>query len=196
MPKKLNKILEDTENENDEDIELDDERDADDDLDNDIDDADDDDDDYDLSQTVDEKDLIDIPEDMENLDNLDEDNDLDNSDTKSDLEINLEDNEIIKITSLDNVSNFVPKNKRISRPFMTKYELVRVLGERTKQLSLGAKPLIKNYARLSSDRIAEEELKLNMIPYKIVRPMPNGNKELWEINELSIEHLMYLLDND
>ena len=33
---------------------------------------------------------------------------------------------------------------RISSNRLTKYEMVRIIGERTKQLTLGAKPLIKN----------------------------------------------------
>ena len=36
--------------------------------------------------------------------------------------------------------------------------MVRILGERTKQLKMGAKPLIKNYQDLSYEKIAEEEL--------------------------------------
>jgi DNA-directed RNA polymerase subunit K/omega len=72
--------------------------------------------------------------------------------------------------------------------------MVRILGERTKQLTMGAKPLIKNYKGLNYDKIAEEELKLNMIPFKIRRPLPNGKYELWNLEELSKEHLLYLLE--
>jgi DNA-directed RNA polymerase subunit K/omega len=72
--------------------------------------------------------------------------------------------------------------------------MVRILGERTKQLTMGAKPLIKNYKGLNYDKIAEEEFKLNMIPFKIRRPLPNGKYELWNLEELSKEHLLYLLE--
>ena len=72
--------------------------------------------------------------------------------------------------------------------------MVRILGERTKQLTMGAKPLIKNYKGLPYDKISEEELKLNMIPFKIRRPLPNGKYELWNLEELSKEHLLSLLD--
>lgn len=72
--------------------------------------------------------------------------------------------------------------------------MVRILGERTKQLTMGAKPLIKNYNSLSYEKIAIEELKVNMIPFKIVRSLPNGNQELWELNELEKDHLYVLLE--
>jgi DNA-directed RNA polymerase I, II, and III subunit RPABC2 len=86
------------------------------------------------------------------------------------------------------------KEDRISSNRLTKYEMVRILGERTKQLTMGAKPLIKNYETLSYDKIAEEELKNNMIPFKIKRPLPNGKFEIWTLDELMKDHLYSLLD--
>jgi DNA-directed RNA polymerase subunit K/omega len=95
---------------------------------------------------------------------------------------------------IESTSEFVPKENRISANRLTKYEMVRILGERTKQLTMGAKPLIKNYQSLSYDRVAEEELKLNMIPYKIKRPLPNGQFEIWTLDELNKEHLLSQLE--
>jgi len=86
------------------------------------------------------------------------------------------------------------KENRFSANRLTKYEMVRILGERTKQLKMGAKPLIKNYQDLSYEKIAEEELKVNMIPFKIKRQLPNGKYEIWLLNELSKDHLMSYLE--
>lgn len=94
----------------------------------------------------------------------------------------------------DTTVEYVKKEERHSSAKLTKYEMVRILGERTKQLTMGAKPMIKNYKNLPYDKIAEEELKLNMIPYKIRRPLPNGKFELWTLDELNKEHLLSLLD--
>jgi len=94
----------------------------------------------------------------------------------------------------DTTVEYVKPSERISASKLTKYEMVRILGERTKQLTMGAKPLIKNYQTLSYDRIAEEELKFNMIPFKIRRPLPNGKFELWFLEELNKDHLLSLLD--
>jgi DNA-directed RNA polymerase subunit K/omega len=85
---------------------------------------------------------------------------------------------------------YVSNENRISSNRLTKYEMVRILGERTKQLTMGAKPLIKNYEGLSYDRIAEEEFTKNMTPYKIIRPLPNGMYELWSLDELVKDHLL------
>jgi len=94
----------------------------------------------------------------------------------------------------DTTVEYVKKEERISAKKLTKYEMVRILGERQKQLTMGAKPLIKNFQELAYDKIAEEELKLNMIPFKIRRPLPNGKYELWTLDELNKSHLLYLLD--
>ena len=112
---------------------------------------------------------------------IEEDNEI--YDTFNDNEINHENEETL-----------LNKSERISQNRLTKYEMVRILGERTKQLTLGSKPLIKNYQSLSYDKIAEEELKLNMIPYKIKRSLPNKKYEIWTLDELNKEHLLYYLD--
>ena len=82
---------------------------------------------------------------------------------------------------------------RISKRFLTKYEFVRVIGERTKQLKMGAKPLVKNYTDLSYENIAIEELKKNMIPFKIKRPIGN-NFEIWKLEELKKDNIKTLLE--
>jgi len=116
------------------------------------------------------------------LDKIIEDDLYDNENNNSEIdEINIED-------------NILKDKDRISANRLTKYEMVRILGERTKQLTMGAKPLIKNYEGLNYDKIAEEELKLNMIPYKIKRQLPNGKYEFWTLNELYKDHLLTLLE--
>ena len=67
---------------------------------------------------------------------------------------------------------------------MLKYERVRLLGDRAQQLALGAKPMLKNIEGLSTKEIAELEIKNNVIPLIIERPLPNGKKERWYISEL------------
>ena len=83
---------------------------------------------------------------------------------------------------------------------MTKYELVRIIGERTAQLTRGAKPLIKQNNKtdsLSYKEIAIEEIKLDMTPLKIKRMVLTNDGyqyELWNINELRKDHLMNILN--
>ncbi len=110
----------------------------------------------------------------------DDDEYFDNND-----EIELQDDQSIE---------YVSKEVRLSSNRLTKYEMVRILGERCKQLTMGAKPLIKNFKDLSYDKIAEEEFIRNMIPFKIKRPLPNGKYEIWNLEELSKDHLLSLIE--
>jgi DNA-directed RNA polymerase subunit K/omega len=85
---------------------------------------------------------------------------------------------------LEVISEVLPPDKRTTKPILFKYERVRLLGDRTQQLTLGAKPMIKNVEGLTPKEIAELEIKENVIPLIIQRPLPNGKKERWYIHEL------------
>lgn len=80
----------------------------------------------------------------------------------------------------------VKPEERVTKPFLTKFERVRLLGDRAKQLSLGAKPMLKNTELLNPKEIARLELEKKVIPLIIERTLPNGKKERWNISELSI----------
>ena len=108
-------------------------------------------------------------------------------------EIFIDDGREIEITS-EKEASYVSKENRVSLNRLTKYELVRILGERTNQLTMGAKPLVKNINGLSYEKIAEAELLLNMIPFKIKRPLPNGMFEIWALDELHKDHLLSQLE--
>jgi DNA-directed RNA polymerase subunit K/omega len=151
-----------------------------------------------IESIYDEEDIID---DVDSEDELIEEGDDDENDQTECLleKITGDDNDFFENLFDNNIKNdiieeMVEPNKRISPNRLTKYEMVRILGERTKQLTLGAKPMIKNYQGLSYDKIAEEELKLSMIPFKIKRPLPNGKYELWLLNELKKDHLLSYLE--
>jgi DNA-directed RNA polymerase subunit K/omega len=168
---------EDSDNENN-DFDNDEHIDENDDENNDMEENEDDENDDDINDNYEEIDELynDIEHDNEN------DNDFfnDNDNIKQNLEIAGEE--------------YLIGNNRISNNRLTKYEMVRILGERIKQLTMGAKPLIKNYKGISYEKIAEEELLKNMIPFKIKRILPNGKCEIWTLDELYKEHLLCLLE--
>lgn len=108
-----------------------------------------------------------------------------------DNETNIDFNEIE--TPEINVSEevIVDADKRTSKNKMTRYEFVRIIGERIMQLTKGAKPLIKQNKQsleLSYKEIAIEELKANIIPFKI-RRFVKDHYEIWKIGELNKKHL-------
>jgi DNA-directed RNA polymerase subunit K/omega len=88
---------------------------------------------------------------------------------------------------------FIPNADRITKPVLTRYERVRLLQERTTQLSLGAKPMLKGIPDFGNSKkimdpkeIAKIELINKVIPMVVIRTLPNGKKEKWKLSELSI----------
>jgi DNA-directed RNA polymerase subunit K/omega len=126
----------------------------------------------------------DVIDDTEQIDEIDENDDNDKID---DDETNIDfDAPDINITDV-----VVEPEKRTSKNKMTRYEFVRIIGERIMQLTKGAKPLIKQNkqsSELSYKEIAIEELKSNMIPFKI-RRFVKDHYEIWKIEELNKKHL-------
>ncbi len=79
---------------------------------------------------------------------------------------------------------YVKSEDRITKPYLFEFERVRLLGERAKQISMGAKPMIKNIEKLDPKSIARLELENKVIPLMILRELPDGRIEKWKINEL------------
>jgi len=72
-------------------------------------------------------------------------------------------------------------------PFLTKYEKARILGERAKQINMGAKPLVElGPDVIDGYLIALREFDEKKIPFIIKRPMPNGGCEYWKCKDLEI----------
>ena len=151
-----------------------------------------------------ENDDVEQSEENEEIEELDEDEELDESDDEEELadgdveededeDDTIDHNEEVEV-SIEASAEFISKENRVSANRLTKYEMVRILGERIKQLNMGAKPLIKNHQGLSYDKIAEEEFKKNMIPFKLKRPLPNGKFEIWTLDELQKDHLLFQLE--
>jgi len=120
---------------------------------------------------------------LEDVNDSNDDDDYDENDDESD------DEDVFSITLPDEEMKQtlqIPDNERISRNILTKYEMVRLLGTRAKQISDGSKVFVKYDGAKSAMELAELELKYKMIPLKIKRPMPNGKYEIWKISELEI----------
>ena len=79
-----------------------------------------------------------------------------------------------------------PLHKTI--PYLTKYERARVLGQRAKQINLGARPFVKVPENIiDGNLVAEMELVQKRIPFIIRRPLPgNSGSEYWNLKDLEI----------
>ena len=74
--------------------------------------------------------------------------------------------------------------KRITTPYLTKYERARVLGTRALQIAMCAPVMVELEGETDPLQIAMKELKQRKIPIIIRRYMPDGSHEDWGIDEL------------
>ena len=90
---------------------------------------------------------------------------------------------LAKVSRDDNNNIIDPLHRTL--PYLTKYEKARVLGQRAKQIEVGAKPLVKVPENIIDGYIiAELELREKKIPFIIKRPIPGGAFEYWHIRDL------------
>lgn len=81
----------------------------------------------------------------------------------------------------------IPKEKRTTTPYLTKYERARVLGTRALQISLNAPVLVDIEGETDPLQIAMKELAQRKIPLVIRRYLPDGSFEDWGCDELIID---------
>tara|TARA_Y100000992_G_scaffold302515_1_gene277021 strand:+ start:7362 stop:8036 length:675 start_codon:yes stop_codon:yes gene_type:complete len=94
-------------------------------------------------------------------------------------------NNLVKITRNENGEIVDPLHQTV--PFMTKYEKARVIGERSKQINAGAKPLIPVEPNMIDGYlIALKEFEEKKTPFIIKRPLPNGGCEYWKLSDLEV----------
>ena len=88
----------------------------------------------------------------------------------------------------DNINQdlIVDPLERETKPILTKYERVRILGDRAKQLSTGAKPMLLGVNNLNPIDIAKLELERGVLPFIIEKVLPCGRRERWKVSELQI----------
>ena len=86
-----------------------------------------------------------------------------------------------------NENGIIIDNLHKTLPFLTKYETARILGQRAKQLNLGAKTFVKVPPNvIDGYEIAKLELEEKKIPFIIKRPIPDGTCEYWNVSDLEI----------
>lgn len=78
----------------------------------------------------------------------------------------------------------VPKDKRTTLKYMTKYERARVLGTRALQISMNAPLMVDAGNETDPLRIAQKELSAGKIPIIVRRYLPDGSYEDWAVSEL------------
>ncbi|GMM52458.1 DNA-directed RNA polymerase core subunit [Starmerella bacillaris] len=82
----------------------------------------------------------------------------------------------------------VPKEKRTTTPYMTKYERARILGTRALQISMNAPVLVDLEGETDPLQIAMKELSQKKVPLVVRRYLPDGSFEDWGCEELIVDH--------
>ena len=122
-----------------------------------------------------------------------EDNDIgtsnliDNDEYDEELDV-FEVENTLKFNKKKSKKVIIPNKNRITRPILTKYEKTLILGTRAQQIS-GGSPILIDKVFLNNNtntplNIARIELKNNVLPFIIRRPLPNGTYEDWQLTEL------------
>ncbi|KAJ3350978.1 DNA-directed RNA polymerases I II and III subunit RPABC2 [Entophlyctis luteolus] len=79
----------------------------------------------------------------------------------------------------------IPKEKRMTTPYMTKYEKARILGTRALQISMNAPVMVDLNGESDPLVIAMKELREKKLPLMIRRYLPDGSYEDWAVWELT-----------
>jgi len=110
------------------------------------------------------------------------------SDTEYDIIIDDSDESNNHIEDIETFKKNYSKNKKkyITTPNLNKYEMTRVLIERTLQIENGSILYISNPDRFTNAySIALEEFKQRKIPFIIRRPLPDlQGYEYWKLNDM------------
>ncbi|XP_044758091.1 DNA-directed RNA polymerases I, II, and III subunit RPABC2 [Coccinella septempunctata] len=124
------------------------------------------------------------------------DEEFDDNDVADDFEDEVEDDEEmeqaeeegdnVEVLAPGQAGGAVPKEKRITSKYMTKYERARVLGTRALQISMCAPVMVELDGETDPLQIAMKELKERKIPIIIRRYLPDNSYEDWAIDELII----------
>lgn len=71
---------------------------------------------------------------------------------------------------------------------MTKYEEAKIIGVRAEQIARGGVPYVDindvDGARFDPRDVARRELAAGVLPFKVVRMLPDGSREEWSLKDL------------
>lgn len=97
----------------------------------------------------------------------------------------------VNFTEIDELCD-APNKKTL--PFLTKFEVAKIVGQRAKQINAGAKVLLSKEQRIEEEEqelmdgylLAQLELRAKTIPFIIKRPLFGGVFEYWRVSDLEL----------
>ena len=115
--------------------------------------------------------------DSEEEDDIQEDTTIKNNKSCSDSKKNT------IISNQETYTNYETK-KKVSKPYISKFEKTKILGMRASQLEHGDLPLVSVPENIQDAKsIAELEYEEKVIPFLIRRYLPDGDYEDWRLTD-------------
>jgi DNA-directed RNA polymerase I, II, and III subunit RPABC2 len=115
----------------------------------------------------------------------DEEENLD--DIEEEFTINISENHRFEIVSRDKTYEKMFSKKKETSPFMSRFEVTKLIGIRAQQLSCGMDPCVSFDPDIkNTEFIAIQELLQKKMPLIVRRYLPNGVYEDWKVDELII----------
>ena len=100
-------------------------------------------------------------------------------------EDDLNNNRFEIVSSGETYVNYETKEK-LTRPYLSRFEIAKIIGTRAAQIEGGAIPLCKVPAELIHSRdIAELEFQEKATPFLVRRYLPNGTFEDWRLRDFA-----------
>lgn len=90
------------------------------------------------------------------------------------------------ILTKEKLNDEINNSIRITKPYLTKYEMARIIGYRSEQIGSGSQLYVDPGNITNVIDIAKKELNERKIPFIIKRTLPNNISEYWKLDELEI----------
>lgn len=72
------------------------------------------------------------------------------------------------------------------RPVLSKYERAKVMSARMQQINNGAEPMVPTTPGDTLEQTAERELLEGVMPFKLVRSLPDGTRRVYRLADMVI----------
>ena len=143
--------------------------------------------DYDLSETV--ENVISTSSELQNskIENNKIVKNVNTEPLKNNINLSTIDSDIINFEDNENIYKKL-NDKKISQPYLTKYEKAKIIGISAQQIESGRDALVSNIPNSFTNplQIAEYELCQKKTPIIIKRKLPNDECEYWTLEQLTI----------
>jgi DNA-directed RNA polymerase I, II, and III subunit RPABC2 len=90
------------------------------------------------------------------------------------------------LASYEEIAENYDPLKNTTRNLMSKYEKAKIVGLRIQQLANGATTLVDTSKLKSVQEIVYAELEQKVLPFIVIRALPNGTSEYWKVKDLIV----------